>query len=172
MTRADPDILDLLRKELVKDWYELRLFSEYDLQCATYFWLRKHFDSERNDSWTLRTQPTLESKASFWKPDIVIYRNDVPYDAIELKFQMDGFTEAPIARDFEKFRKLKREWGLRHAYMFVLYDDADTFSLTKDEWMKNYLTLVGVNVRLLDDGTPRRDYKRVRQQWERYKGLI
>jgi hypothetical protein len=42
--RADSWILHELPERLVADWYNLQIFTEYDLQVATYYWLRHEFE--------------------------------------------------------------------------------------------------------------------------------
>ncbi|MDO8140458.1 MAG: hypothetical protein Q6358_03080 [Candidatus Brocadiales bacterium] len=169
--RADSWILHHLPEQLVADWYNLLIFNEYDMQVATY-WLRREFEHTRSDTWTVRTQPTLEmSGGKTVKPDIVVFKNNVPYDVLELKCHLDGVRETLLDDDLDKLRRLKRRWNLRHAYQLVLYDDEDVWSLTydKEPWMRQYLTFVGANVRLHESGRLRRGYDNARGRWEQWK---
>jgi hypothetical protein len=110
--RADSTIMNWLPDNLVKDWYEFRIFSEYDLQVCAYHWLRQYFDKFRAVKWVVRTQPALVINGVLSRPDIVIYRGGVPYDVMELKFQMSGFSEVPIVRDYQKLLALKEDWNV------------------------------------------------------------
>ena len=167
--KADSWILHKLPDAILSDWYCLYIYTEHDLQVATYHWLRAHFDRERSDNWIVRSQPTLDAEGGTMKPDLVIYRNTIPYDAIELKCLMDGFRKNRLDPDLDKLQRLKTEHNLRHAYMIVLYDDDDVYSPTRQQWMKNYLTYIGMNVRRHENGRMRRGYKESRARWGRFK---
>lgn len=170
--RADPWILNDLPERLVDDWYDRYIFNEHDMQVATYYWLRRHFDRYRSEPWSVRAQPVLELRAGGCvKPDIVIYRNTLPYDIIELKCQLEGIRFELLNSDVEKLRALKAE-NIRHAYQLVLYDRDEVWdipSATKKPWMQQYLTFVGANVRRHTTGRLRRGYEAGRKQWERWK---
>jgi hypothetical protein len=106
------------------------------------------------------------------KPDIVIYKNTIPYDVFELKCQMGGFQPRTLEQDLDKLKALKREWNIRHAYQLVLYDDDSTHSLPtykKSDWMKNFLTFIPINIRRSASGRQRDGYFDARKRWERFK---
>lgn len=105
------------------------------------------------------------------KPDIVIYRNTIPYDVIEIKCQLNGFKHADCERDLDKLKKLKDEYNMRHAYQLILYDDevVSIPSYEKESWMKTYLTFVGANVRLHENERQRRGYQEAKKRWQRFK---
>jgi hypothetical protein len=104
------------------------------------------------------------------KPDVVVFKNTLPYDVFELKCHLGGIRESPLDADLEKLHSLKDHLNLRHAYQLVLYDD-DVWDLgyDKDLWMKQYLTFVGANVRRHVHGRVRRGYDDARRRWERWK---
>lgn len=170
--RADTWILHDLPEQLVADWYNLQIFTEYDMQVATYYWIRREFERTRSDSWTVRTQPSLGMPGdTIVKPDIVIFKNSVPYDVLELKCHLDGVRATSLDDDLDKLRRMKDHWNLRHVYQLVLYDDEDVLRITydKEPWMKHYLTFVGANVRCLDSGRMRRGYGDSHEKWARWK---
>lgn len=170
--RADSWILNEIPEYLIMDWYNLKIYTEFDLQATAYFWIRKYFERERSLNWIVRLQPSLILRNKFVKPDIVIYKNTVPYDVMEIKCQLQGFNEVLCRKDLDKLRRLKIEYNMRHAYQIVLYDDNKNISLPsymKEPWMKNYLTFVGANVHLHKDARKRRNYDQARRRWERFK---
>lgn len=170
--RADSWILHELPEHLVVDWYNLQIFTEYDLQVATYYSLRREFERTRSEQWLVRTQPSLDlTGGKMVKPDVVIFKNTLPYDVFELKCHLDGARESSLDADLEKLRRLKDRFNLRHAYQLVLYDDDDILNLVyqKEPWMKQYLTFVGANVRRHQNGRLRRGYDEARRRWERWK---
>jgi len=72
-------------------------------------------------------------------------------------------------QDIQKLKGLRDE--LRHAYVLVLYDDETMAKLgQKEEWMKNYLTFVGANVRRHRGPKNRRrsQHQAARRRWETY----
>ncbi|WXG43955.1 MAG: hypothetical protein WED04_07990 [Promethearchaeati archaeon SRVP18_Atabeyarchaeia-1] len=176
-SKADSWILNDLPEKLVEDWYSNFVYSEFDMQAAAYYWLRKYFENERSERWFLRSQPLIElshgptKEDTFVKPDITIYKGTQLVDAIELKCQLDGLQIPSINKDLEKLRTLKTD--LRHAYMFVLYDDelsGDFIErrVAREEWMKNYLTFVWANVRRHNNGRMRNNYSSQRKKWDIY----
>lgn len=170
--RGDTWIINVLPEILVEDWYNLYIYSEYDLQVATYHWLRREFDKNRSVKWIVRTQPIILLKKGSVKPDIVIYKNTIPYDIFELKCQMNGFRESELQDDLDKFYRLKKEWNIRHAYQLVLYDDEVIIELPtyrKEDWMKNFLTFISVNIRRSSTGRRRNNYDEAIKRWQRYK---
>lgn len=170
--RADSWILHDLPEHLFDDWYNLQIFTEYDLQVATYYWVRREFERTRSEQWLVRTQPTLDlANGKTVKPDVVIFKNTLPYDVFELKCHLGGIRESSLNADLEKFRRLKDRFNLRHAYQLVLYDHDDVWDLAyeKESWMKQYLTFVGANVRRHAHGRMRRGYGDARSRWERWK---
>ncbi len=171
--RADPFFLHDLPERLVQDWYELNIYTEFDVQVAAYYWIRRRFERDRAEQWIVRTQPTLRLKSGRpVKPDVVIFKNTIPYDAIEFKCQWDGFNEVGLMDDVEKLRTLKTEYNLRHAYQVVVYDDPDCYSLPsrqKEPWMKNYLSFAGANVRRNRNGNARQGYAEARSRWVRWR---
>jgi len=170
--RADSWILHELPERLVADWYNLQIFTEYDLQVATYYWLRREFERTRSKQWLVRTQPILNLAGDkSVKPDVVVFKNTLPYDVFELKCHLGGIRESLLDTDLEKLHRLKDRFNLRHAYQLVLYDADDVWDLAydKEPWMKRYLTFVGANVRRHVHGRMRRGYHRARQRWERWK---
>ena len=101
--RGDSLVLHELPEQLVVDWYNLLIFTEYDMQVATYYWLRREFERVRSDRWTVRTQPTLDmGSGNTIKPDVVVFKNSVPYDVFELKCHLDGVRETLLDDDLEK----------------------------------------------------------------------
>jgi hypothetical protein len=170
--RVDSFILNDLPEFLIDQWYDLDIYNESDMQCCTYFWLRDYFDNDRSGKWIIRTQPTTPLDRGTYKPDISIFKHSKMYDAIELKCQLDGIDDAVIDRDIEKFHMLKTQYNLRHAYQLVLYDDNDILELPsywKEDWMKDYLTLVPANVRKHPSGRRRNKYESARKRWERFR---
>jgi hypothetical protein len=57
--KADSWILNELPEYLIKDWYELYIYNESDMQASAYYWLRDYFDRERSAKWIVRTQPFI-----------------------------------------------------------------------------------------------------------------
>jgi hypothetical protein len=158
---------------LVADWYNLFIFTEYDLQVATYYWLRRHFTRTRSEQWSVRTQPALAmGPGKSLKPDVVVFKNTLPYDVFELKCHLAGVRADRWDVDLEKLRQFKHKWNMRHAYQIILYDDNDVWCLPphREPWMKHYLTFVGANVRRHENGRMRRGYEEARRRWERWKG--
>ncbi|MGB3478667.1 MAG: hypothetical protein WBB67_05860 [bacterium] len=172
--RADSWILHELPELLVSDWYNYNIYSEFDLQVTAYFWLRKHFEKCSSIKWIVRAQPVIKLKTgNIVKPDIAIYRNTVLYDIIELKCQLGRLNFRAFAKDFKNLRKLKDEMELRHAYILVLYDYGRNLELPssyKENWMKNYLTFIGANVRLDTNKRQRYGYSNFRRNWDIYWG--
>jgi len=157
---------------LVTDWYNLQIFTEYDLQVATYYWLRREFERTRSERWLVRTQPTMDlDGGKRVKPDVVVFKNVLPYDVFELKCHLAGIRESPLDADLAKLHRLKDCFNLRHAYQLVLYDDDDVWDLAynKEPWMKQYLTFVGANVRRHPHGRMRRGYEDALRKWQRWK---
>ncbi len=171
--RGNSWIINELPELLVKDWYNLYIYSEYDMQVATYYWLRAYFDQERDKNWIIRTQPTLIVKKEF-RPDIALFRNTKIYDVMELKFQLNSFDESALLKDLDKFKRLRNAYYIRHAYQIVLYDDDKNIELPsyrKDPWMKKYVTFVGANVRRQRNRRMRSGYAGVRERWDRWNSL-
>lgn len=157
---------------VVADWYNLKIFTEFNLQVAAYYWLRCEFERTRSEQWLVRTQPTLDMGAGKTvKPGVVIFKNTLPYDVFELKCYLDGIHELLFDADLEKLHRLKDRFNLRHAYQLVLYDDDDVWDLAygREPWMKQYLTFVGANVRRHANGRSSRGYNDARGRWERWK---
>lgn len=171
--RADSLILNDLPQYLIQEWYNLNIYNESDMQCCVYWWLRDYFDTVRSAKWIIRTQPTTPlDHGGTYKPDVSIFRNSVLYDAIELKCQLDGIYGTVFDKDIEKFRVLKTQYNLRHAYQLVLYDDERVLKLpsySKEDWMKDYLTLVAANVRYHPSGRRRNNYQMARKKWEKFR---
>jgi hypothetical protein len=168
--RGDSYSIGTLPERLVEDWYRLSIFTEYDMQVAVYYWLRREFERSRSSIWTVRTQPTLDiGGGRKVKPDVVLFRKSVPYDVFELKCHLNAVQPTLWDIDSEKLRELKDTWNIRHAYQLVLYDDVDNWSLPrqKQPWMKQYFSFVGANVRLHSSGRLRRGYDEARRSWER-----
>ena len=118
---------------------------------ATCYWLRHEFERTRSEQWLVRTQPTLDLGAGKTvKPDVVVFKNTLPYDVFELKRHLEGIRESLLDADLEKLHRLKDCFNLRHAYQLVLYDGNDVWDLAydKERWMKQYLTFLGANVRV------------------------
>ena len=170
--RADSWILHELPELLVSDWYNYNIYSEFDLQVAAYFWLRKHFEKYRSIKWIVRAQPVIKlTSGNIVKPDIAIFRNTILCDAIELKCQLDKFNFNAFTKDFGNLKKLKDEMELRHAYILVLYDHDQNLKLSssyKERWMKNYPTFIGANVRLDVNNRQRYGYSNFRRNWDIY----
>ncbi len=166
--RADSWILSDLPEALIEDWYDLHIHTEFDMQVIAYHHLRVAFTGG-NDTWRWRAQPRAAAGTKHTKPDLVLYKGTAPYDAIEMKCLLDGFNWQRLEADLEKLRLLRLE-GLRHAYLLVLYDDETTADLgAKEDWMKNYLTFVGANVRRHAGSDRRRaQYEGARRRWETY----
>ena len=170
--KADTWLLNGLPEQLVTDWYNLQIFNEYDMQVATYYWIRREFERTRSENWSVRTQPSLKmSGGRIVKPDIVIFKNSVAYDVLELKCHLDGVRETLLDEDLDKLKEMKTQWNLRHAYQLVLYDDDNVLRLVHDKepWMKQYLTFVGANVRRHDSKRMRHGYEESRARWARWK---
>ena len=92
--RADTWILNDLPEQLVADWYNLQVFNEYDMQVATYYWIRREFERTRSESWTVRTQPSLEMPGGTTvKPDIVIFKNSCPTTCLSLNATLTAFEK-------------------------------------------------------------------------------
>ncbi|MGA2325560.1 MAG: hypothetical protein ABSH05_04670 [Bryobacteraceae bacterium] len=157
---------------LVRDWYSLFIFTEYDLQVATYYWFRQHFERTRSERWSVRTQPRLVvGPGKTFKPDVVVFKDTLPYDVLELKCHITDVRADRWGADLEKLRQLKDKWNVRHAYQLILYDDDDVWDLPaqKEPWMKHYVTFVGANVRRHETGRMRRGYEHARRRWERWR---
>jgi hypothetical protein len=169
--RADSWILKDLPELIIRDWYDGHVYTESDMQASVYYWLRKHFEKERNAEWFIRTEPVLRTPSGIRKPDIVVYRNSTPFDFIELKCQLDGFSSDALVADLDKLRDLKPVFNVRHAYQFVLYDEADSMKLrTRQEWMRRYVTFVGANVRRRPGNARQRPgYHEARRHWEKWR---
>ncbi|MBI3550950.1 MAG: hypothetical protein HY077_00405 [Elusimicrobia bacterium] len=171
--KADGWIVDLLKREVVNDWFDLRIYSEFDLQVCAYFWLRKYFDGERSTKWIVRAQPLVRNaRGQIFKPDIAIFRNSILYDIIELKMFPGDLQHLPVLKDYKKLQHLKRELNLRHAYEVVCYDSDEKYHLpsrVKAPWMKNFLTPIFINFRRNENGRLRRDYAATRRRWEKFK---
>ena len=167
--RANPWMLNTLPKLVLRDWRDLRIYTEADLQGSVYFWLRRHFDAVRSSRWDFRSQPVIPIGGRDSRPDVVFFKRGVPYDAIELKVQLRGFSRHTLTREWDKLQRLKQHQGMRHAYQFVLYDSDEVFRLDKADWMKNYLTFIGVNVRRYPSGKLRKGYWDVADQWGKAK---
>jgi hypothetical protein len=164
--RADSWILNSLPEALVDDWFDLHIHTEFDMQVMAYHHLRVAF-TDGNVRWRWRAQPRTLAGTKNTKPDLVLYKGTVQYDAIEMKCLLDGFNWQRLETDLEKLR-LWKQAGLRHAYLLVLYDDETTADLgTKDEWMKSYLTFIGANVRRYPGSDRKRSrYDATRRRWE------
>lgn len=170
--RADSWVMDDLPELVVADWYNLFIFTECDLQVAAYYWLRRYFQRTRSEQWSVRTQPTLDvGSGKTSKPDVVVFKNALPYDVFELKCHLTGVRADRWEADLDKLRQLKEKWNIRHAYQLVLYDDDEVWGLPreKETWAKRYLTFVGANIRRHETGRMRRDYEQARRRWERWR---
>jgi len=94
--RAGSWILNDLPELLVDDWYSMLIHTEFDMQMASYHYLRvAHGDS---DTWRFREQPHMTADCGNVKPDIVIHEGTVAYDAIEMKCQLDGFSWSRLGK--------------------------------------------------------------------------
>jgi hypothetical protein len=170
--KANSWILHELPELLVSDWYNYNIYSEFDLQVAAYFWLRKHFEKYRSIKWIVRAQPVIKlPSGNIIKPDIAIFRNTILNDAIELKCQLNNLNLNILDKDFVNLKKLKDEMQLRHAYILLLYDHNQNLGLSsryKENWMMNYLTFIGANIRLEVNNRQRYGYSNFRRNWDIY----
>jgi hypothetical protein len=136
--RADSWSIHDLPEKLVNDWYDLFIFTEYDLQVATYYWLRREFDRSRSSFWSVRTRLALEVRdGRKVKSDVVLFKNSVPYDIFELKSHLDTIRHAQWEADLDKLHELKDTWNIRHAYRLILYDNDVNWNLSAgtEPWM-------------------------------------
>ena len=170
--KADSLIINKLPEFLVQDWTKLYMYSEFDMQVICYHWLRKHYQWRIGREWIVRTQPVLALGDSVKvKPDIVIYHGAKPIYAFELKCYFSQPNMIAIEKDQDKLRRLKVH-GIRHAYQLVVYIDDGLLTLPshrKDEWMKNYFSFIGINLKRHSIGRLRANFTRNYKLWKKRK---
>jgi hypothetical protein len=180
--RADTWVKEQLPELLVRDWRDLRIYTEHDMQSCVYFHLRKHYDRERSDDWIIRNQPGLRvpGRQRPPKPDIVTFKKTAYQDAYEFKCLLtnqdlrDADRER-IREDIEGLEALREPLGLRHAYFVLMCDHQLEGSRRREteltryrETRDGYLTIVIANV-FMKKGRVRRGYEAARNRWELYK---
>lgn len=165
--KADTFVLNDLPEILVKDWYNCYLYSEFDMQVICYYWLRHRYCGTARER-IVRTQPVLKyDDGVSVKPDIVIFQKRIPLYAIELKCFFGEINFSKVRKDQEKLENLNK-FGIKHAYQIVIYDSDSNFSIEsrdKADWMKNYYSFIGVNLRRHPTGRLRANYEKTKRLW-------
>lgn len=169
-----PFIASELPRLILADIYLFRVFNEADLQCVVYRhfmdWMESNYPPDTSRPRILLNEPSMRtSRGKKRYPDVVMFHGNSPIVAVELKLELDGLAEGPVAADVEKLKRMASSHpSLKNAYLIDVYDDEDKLEFPYENWMKRYFFPVDINVRMAW-GSKRRSprYSTWRHEWER-----
>jgi hypothetical protein len=143
-----------LPKKLKKDLLELRMMKEADLECRAYYHVSRF----------LLRQPEWKIFARKYSPtehfiDLLLFKNQYPRIAIELKWNKTGITE----KDRKSLHRAIETLGVQKAYFITTLIGGKKYQriTKKDYWEKG--ALIGIYVPLSLNGEKLKRWKEQRQ---------
>lgn len=166
---ADRFFRDNLPKRLLKDFFDLKMFSEADMEASAYHWTRRDYLDDA-DNFTVHRQYRFTSSGGDLKiPDLVVVNQRLgrATEVAELKFLVgDRYSDAALENDLAKAKEYRRRFPSVHTfyqiYMYGATKDEDGDPVKKlrawprQDWMKNYLCEIEINVEFTEAGSRRR----------------
>ncbi len=112
-------IQEELKKKLKTDFRELRIVREADVECCTYYHLRRFLKSDTR--WKVFAR--RYSKKTKKYIDLLIFLRTEPKIAIEIKWRRKRITE----KDFESLREALEKLGVNKCYYLVTPKDSEQY---------------------------------------------
>jgi len=145
-----------LRKKLLGDLKNLRLFKESDVECAVYYHLRRYIGEDPR--WRVLARKHVRRIGRY--PDLLIFENGHPAVAIELKWNRVDIGKKDRRTLYDAITKLK----VQKAYwLSTVYSDNRKSRLRKR--LKEKYVLHRIVVRLGFTGEKLDDWRKKRDQY-------
>lgn len=107
---------------LNKECKKFNLLYEGDVECVTYYYLRKFLDENRANNWQMRVRWTIKRRTGkrFRIPDITLLRDGAPKIFIEIKGLWHTFPKQAVGSIVNDLAILTRKYELRKGYLIFV----------------------------------------------------
>jgi hypothetical protein len=162
-----------LHKGIYNDFRDFMLYNERDVHAVTYGYIRNFLKKKNREGLIVRNEPMLRVRAKErTKPDLVVFKRDVPAYAIEIKVypKRDRVNDHAVWEDLKNLHELVKRHQMTYGFLIVVYDSDMAFNFRNSSLRKegiDKVSVVEINMRFdVKNNRQRRNYHVWRKRFE------